>query len=128
MFSRTMLCTACRASIMYFFFQGEDGIRNKGMWLEFRRVLFRSGWRFADPAHRDFDPFHRLLPGRSFAEPWNFAATLDLPPVRSDRWSRSHPKHLFANDASTTWLKHDAHRSHSRLAGLQTQRVHVPRA
>src|ERR1051326_3876288 len=42
MFSRTMLCTACRASIMFFFFQGEDGIRNKGMWLEFRRVLFRS--------------------------------------------------------------------------------------
>ena len=26
----------------YFFFQAEDGIRDKGMWLEFRRVLFRS--------------------------------------------------------------------------------------
>ena len=25
-----------------FFFQAEDGIRDKGMWLEFRRVLFRS--------------------------------------------------------------------------------------
>ena len=27
-----------------FFFQAEDGIRDKGMWLEFRRVLFRSGF------------------------------------------------------------------------------------
>ena len=27
---------------LYFFFQAEDGIRDKGMWLEFRRVLFRS--------------------------------------------------------------------------------------
>ena len=26
----------------FFFFQAEDGIRDKGMWLEFRRVLFRS--------------------------------------------------------------------------------------
>ena len=24
------------------FFQAEDGIRDRGMWLEFRRVLFRS--------------------------------------------------------------------------------------
>ena len=27
---------------MLFLFQAEDGIRDKGMWLEFRRVLFRS--------------------------------------------------------------------------------------
>ena len=26
----------------FFFFQAEDGIRDKGMWLEFSRVLFRS--------------------------------------------------------------------------------------
>ena len=31
------MCLAC-----YFFFQAEDGIRDYDMWLEFRRVLFRS--------------------------------------------------------------------------------------
>src|ERR1051326_8269836 len=29
-------------SQLFFFFQTEDGIRDKGMYLEFRRVLFRS--------------------------------------------------------------------------------------
>ena len=27
-----------------FFFQAEDGIRDSDMWLEFRRVLFRSDY------------------------------------------------------------------------------------
>ena len=29
--------------IIFFFFQAEDGIRDTELWLEFRRVLFRSG-------------------------------------------------------------------------------------
>src|ERR1043165_10045746 len=32
----------CGPVVVFFFFQAEDGIREKATWLEFRRVLFRS--------------------------------------------------------------------------------------
>ena len=36
-----MVCLFC-CFFCFFFFQAEDGIRDSDMWLEFRRVLFRS--------------------------------------------------------------------------------------
>mgnify|MGYP007013709920 CR=1 FL=1 len=35
--------TSGSLEVTYYFFQAEDGIRDCGLWLEFRRVLFRSG-------------------------------------------------------------------------------------
>ena len=35
-------CVGRGGGVIIFFFQAEDGIRDKGMRLEFRRVLFRS--------------------------------------------------------------------------------------
>src|ERR1051326_5757985 len=57
-------------------FQGEDGIRDKGMWLEFRRVLFRS-------VRKDYVYLGRLIghflsdlfPGTSILGYWAFRVT-----------------------------------------------------
>ena len=38
----------------YFFFQAEDGIRDRFTWLEFRRVLFRSNYDFVCFAAQSF--------------------------------------------------------------------------
>ena len=43
-----------------FFFQAEDGIRDKGMWLEFRRVLFRSNEYYV--SYQDLDLFLQGVP------------------------------------------------------------------
>ena len=34
--------------VVNFFFQAEDGIRDSDMWLEFRRVLFRSYAKYSE--------------------------------------------------------------------------------
>ena len=38
---------------MFFFFQAEDGIRDRDGWLEFRRVLFRSSTHLTTHPHKD---------------------------------------------------------------------------
>ena len=39
---KVVACQAGENKDVHFFFQAEDGIRDRDGWLEFRRVLFRS--------------------------------------------------------------------------------------
>ena len=59
-----VLCEETGGLFFFFFFQAEDGIRDSDMWLEFRRVLFRSlFW----PARLGFSVF----PGSYWIKIWS---------------------------------------------------------
>ena len=68
----------------FFFFHTEDGIRDKGMWLEFRRVLFRSIWPLPSSWVEAGDPLRgswkvRTRFGETFEVPSDEMALFSLP-------------------------------------------------
>ena len=80
----------CFFFFFFFFFQAEDGIRDSDMWLEFRRVLFRSHqrrqdmkskvikfltWKLSPSDSCMWSQPYRLLPLKSY--PWLVSLTFN---------------------------------------------------
>ena len=101
-----------------FFFQAEDGIRDSDMWLEFRRVLFRSDARVLDPlSHKEKSTQLKGLTSKSI---WKMKTLESLHPLKTQTERLNQAMALFFhNQAESPMTSTKFRRSEERRVGKE---------